>query len=100
MKKRPFLAPLTLSVAALLGTIVGGNALARSLFPTHNSVAPRAMDGTAAGSFVLTRNSGSSQFGQHVSHSSHGSHESHGSHGSHESHGSHVSHSSHSSSSG
>ena len=33
MKKRPFLAPLALSIAALTGTAVAGNQLGRSLFP-------------------------------------------------------------------
>jgi hypothetical protein len=94
MKKRPFLAPLTFSVAALLGTIVGGNALARSLFSTHDSVAAQAAGPSVPDSFVITRTSDSGQFGQHTSHASHGSHDSHGSHGSHQSHGSHASHAS------
>lgn len=90
MKRRAFLAPLTLSIAALLGTAVAGNELGRSLFPgktVHGSVIP-----SASGNFVLTRSSNSSQFSQHESHESHGSHGSHESHGSHDSHESHASH--------
>lgn len=91
MKKRAFLAPLTLSIAALLGTAVAGNELGRSLFPA------KAVHGSStasiAGNFVLTRaGSTSSQFSQHESHESHASHGSHGSHESHESHESHASH--------
>lgn len=91
MKKRSFLAPLALSIAALLGTAVAGNALGRSLFPTKSVHASSAVPSTA--NFVLTRSGGSaSQFSQHESHESHASHGSHGSHESHESHSSHVSH--------
>jgi hypothetical protein len=89
MKKRPFLLPLTLSIAALMGTAVAGNELGRSLFPpkavqSSSIVAPSA-------NFVLTRNGNASPFAQHESHESHSSH---GSHGSHNSHSSHVSSSS------
>ena len=81
MKKRPFLAPLTLSIAALLGTAVGGYELARSLFPPSgartSAVAP------PASNFVITRGGDSSQFPQHESHESHSSHSSHNSHSSH-----------------
>jgi hypothetical protein len=89
MKKRPFLLPLTLSIAALMGTAVAGNELGRSLFPPKtmqsSSIAP------PSANFVLTRNGNSSPFAQHESHESHSSH---GSHGSHNSHSSHVSSSS------
>jgi hypothetical protein len=85
MKKRPFLAPLAVSVAAL----IGGTAL-----PAHAGVSSEqtvsVVTSTASAGktdqLVLVR-SASSELGQ-TDHTSHASHDSHSSHSSHSSHAS------------
>ena len=78
MKKRKFLAPLAISISALLGGAIVPpvQALNVPLAMERTSVAPQ-----EAHHFVLRRSSGSElMLTQHESHASHESHESHTSH--------------------
>jgi hypothetical protein len=78
MKKHKFLAPLAISISALLGSTVVPAAQASNVAPAAQpmSVAPQ-----ESHHFVLTRSGGSNLLlTQHESHASHESHESHSSH--------------------
>ena len=77
MKKRQFLAPLAVSIAALIG-----GTLAPAQASTVPEVsAPEAFPAAAAEHLVLTRSVGGQlQLADHESHASHESHSSHSSH--------------------
>ena len=77
MKKRSFLAPLAVSIAALLGGIPAGHAAVDATTKIESPTKPAKV----AGDFVLKR-SGDFRLAQygHDSHMSHDSHESHSSH--------------------
>jgi hypothetical protein len=78
MQKRKFLAPLAISIAALLGGAVVPAAHA-AIVPVVTLPEPAASQ--AANHFVLTRGTGGELlFAQHESHVSHTSHVSHSSH--------------------
>ena len=90
MKKRSFIAPLAVTVAALLGGMpLGAQATAD---PSGIDTVRSASTSPAipqAGPFVLERATGGVQLAQDVpSHDSHSSHVSHASHDSHSSHSS------------
>lgn len=94
MKKRAFLAPIALSVAALLGA----NGAKDVAHPWMKTTIGATQDGSP---LVLAPATDTSQMlashASHASHSSHSSHHSHSSHSSGSGHSSHASHSSHSS---
>jgi hypothetical protein len=78
MKKHKFLAPLAISISALLGGMTVPAAQASKVSPVTQpmSVVPQ-----ESHHFVLTRSGGSNLLlTQHESHASHDSHESHSSH--------------------
>lgn len=83
MKKRQFLAPLAVSIAALLG---GAPLPAEAAVSTGVVTTAKPAEATAmpADQLVLTRSGGSQvQLADHESHASHESHSSHSSHSSH-----------------
>ena len=80
MAKRSFLAPLAMSIAALLGT---NTAPAQAKTEMNPTVAPVAQQSSNP-DFVLQRASSNGLLmADHESHASHASHESHASHASH-----------------
>lgn len=91
MKKRAFLRPLTLSIAALLG--LGTNNQAAAQTPTTDDSAAGVRDTVGSvrpparapvpNRFVLEPSGGAAVAAQHESHYSHSSHASHSSHSSH-----------------
>lgn len=84
MKKRQFLAPLAISIAALLGTNAKVDALPHGHPTIAQAVASTALPSPS--SFVIERSAGVlAQQSFHTSHVSHASHESHSSHVSHRS---------------
>jgi hypothetical protein len=85
MKKRQFLAPLALSLAALLNPAsAGATPVATAATPDSQAVASAAQ--TSDERFVLTRAQQHSAPGSATGHTSHASHASHASHHSHRSH--------------
>jgi hypothetical protein len=86
MKKRAFLAPLALSVAALVGTLSVGQ---RAAF-AEPAAATQVGGPAEPAQLLLTSGSPAANpiayDDGHTSHSSHSSHESHASHSSHSSH--------------
>jgi len=85
MKKRPFLAPLAVSVAALIGGITLPTPAA---VPSEQTVSVMTPTASVAkiDQMVLFRSAGG-ELGQ-TDHTSHASHDSHSSHSSHSSHAS------------
>lgn len=84
MNKRQFLAPLAISIAALLGSNAKINALPNVKPAIAVGIASTAQPSSA--SFVIERSAGPLAEGAfHTSHVSHASHESHSSHVSHRS---------------
>jgi hypothetical protein len=100
MKKRAFLAPLALSIAALLGSSPSdGRVPPTSVAPGMRTRIAAVYIGPSNADFVLGFGGTATAMLGHSSHSSHSSHGSHSSHYSSHSpgHSSHASHSSHSS---
>lgn len=85
MKKRFFLAPLALSIAALLPVASNATTPATEK-PSIVSTAIAGLANTAASDLVIEPAAGLEMQMAHVSHSSHVSHASHSSHASHVSH--------------
>ena len=80
MNKRSFLIPLSVSVAALLGSVPRS---ASASVTTPHVLAMPAVPRPAAADFVLERSAEAPiQLAQHFSHTSHASHASHRSHSS------------------
>jgi hypothetical protein len=81
MKKRKFLSPLAVSVAALLGGASVPAQAATDPARVPAAVAPEASAPLAADNLVLTRSAGVElRLAGHESHASHASHASHSSH--------------------
>lgn len=93
MKKRAFLAPVALSVAALVANVAEPDkALAADPFMKSSvGIAARTLGQVSGQNFILSRNETSPSHFGHSSHASHSSHSSHVSHSSHSSHSSHYS---------
>jgi hypothetical protein len=85
MKKRAFLAPLAISLAALIGTPEGVSAKVEStaVSPKLGSQTTISNEAVSRGLVIERAAPTASQFAQHRSHYSHRSHVSHTSHQSH-----------------
>lgn len=87
MKKRQFLAPLVISLGALLGTVTANEEALATTTATQTDLQNRAnaitetlKDQVDLHEFVITRDENNMIIAQHRSHYSHSSHSSHRSH--------------------
>ena len=87
MKKRQFLAPLVISLGALLGTVTANEKALAATTPNEtdirnrtNAITETLKDQVDLHEFVITRDENNMIIAQHRSHYSHSSHGSHRSH--------------------
>jgi len=86
MKKRSFLSPMAVSVAALISSPSGATQEPAPKVPAALTAEALEQPSTLAGLVLERSAAGQIKMAQHSSHSSHSSHVSHASHSSHSSH--------------